>query len=63
MDSFEEDEIEVNVVIEEERTETKIIYSLPDDVMILQKIKGTIKQFPGHITVQIGSMDVQLSQE
>lgn len=48
---------------EEIEMSTKIIYPLPEDAQILQKIVWIIKQFPGDLSVQVWGMDVQLSEE
>jgi hypothetical protein len=58
-----DDDVEAHVVFEESNMNHKHVYILPDDAMILLKIKAIIHQFPGNITVQIGGMDINLSEE
>ena len=58
-----DDAVETHVVFEESNMQHKHVYTLPDDAMILLKTKAMIHQFPGNITVQIGGMDINLSEE
>ena len=63
IEMFIDDDVEAHVVFEDTTTSNTYVYALPDDAMILLKIKETIKQFPGNIIVQIGGMDISLSEE